>query len=79
MIDYEKALRDLKQWRKRDDNDTFSRNETMDSIQTLHSIYEPAKKALEEMIKNQGKKDLPICTASVEYCNCPNCEFLRRG
>lgn len=53
MIDYEKALRDLKQWRKRDDNDTFSRNETMDSIQTLHAIYDSAKSAFETMIANK--------------------------
>lgn len=56
MIDYEKALRDLKQWRKRDDNDTFSRNETLDSIQTLHAIYDSAKYALEYMIDHKIPK-----------------------
>ena len=50
MIDYEKALQELTRWRRRDDNDNFSRNTHIDAVQTLHNIYEAAKKALEEKI-----------------------------
>lgn len=56
IINYEKALKELRAWRRRDDGENFSQNRYMDSEQTLHSIYDSAISALQIVIKEKANE-----------------------